>query len=147
MRREPNVDRQNPELAQHLQQALFGGNRQGKDNEVYSRAAREFDEIVDRAELGKSRHNLGRALVRPVVENTENLQIGLKLLGELLQEAIGGRSAADEHGAPDELPGPDQIVDGKGERSALEAQQDKAAAEPGEHEAARIDIVEPKGEN
>ena len=52
VRREADVDRQHPELLEHLQDAALGRDRQREDHEVDARAAGEFDEVVDRAELG-----------------------------------------------------------------------------------------------
>ncbi len=76
MRREPDVDRQHPQLAQHLQNARLGGDRQREDDQIDACAAAEGDEIVHRPELGKTGDDGRGACVRPIVENAEDLKIG-----------------------------------------------------------------------
>ncbi len=51
MRRQPDVDRQHPELLEHLQDAALGRDRQREDHQVDAGAARELDQLVDGAEL------------------------------------------------------------------------------------------------
>ena len=59
MRGQADVDWKHPELLQHLQDAAFGRNRQRKDHQIDAGAAREFDEVVDRAELAQTGDRVG----------------------------------------------------------------------------------------
>ena len=86
MRREPDVDRQHPQLLQHLQDARLGRDRQREDHEVDAGAAREFDEVVDRAELGEPAHDVGRAVVAAVVEHADHADVGVALRLERLDQ-------------------------------------------------------------
>ncbi len=52
--REPDVDRQHPQLAQHLQNAGLGGDRQREDDQIDACATAEGDEVIDGPELGKA---------------------------------------------------------------------------------------------
>ena len=51
---EPDVDRQHPQLLQHLQDAAFRRDRQREDDEIDAGVAGELDEVVDGAELGNA---------------------------------------------------------------------------------------------
>ena len=74
MRGEPDVDRQHPELAQHLQNALLGGDRQREDDEIdacrreNSRRSSTVPSLRNSPIVGR------RAIVRPIIENAENFK-------------------------------------------------------------------------
>ena len=96
---EADVDRQHPQLAQHLQDALLGGDRQREDDQIDARRAGEVDQIVDVAELRIAFDGVGRALVAAVVEHAEQAHLGLVVLGQFAQQLGAERAAADDHRA------------------------------------------------
>src|SRR5262249_30997661 len=51
VRREPDIDRQHPQLLEHLQDAALGRDRQREENKIDAGLARELDQVVDGAEL------------------------------------------------------------------------------------------------
>jgi hypothetical protein len=77
MRSEPDIDRQDPELLQHLQDAALGRDRQCEDHEIDARLARELDQIVDGAELRAARAGDRRAILATVVEHADDANIGI----------------------------------------------------------------------
>ena len=95
MRREADVDRQHPELLEHLQDARLGRDRQREDHEVDAGAAREFDEVVDRAELLQAGAGGGRAVVAAVVEHADKAHIRLALALQRGDEMLARIAAAD----------------------------------------------------
>ena len=76
---QPDIDRQHPQLLQHLENARFGGNRQGEQHEVDARAPREFHDIVDLPELGAACAGILGASVVAVIEYAENAQVRIVL--------------------------------------------------------------------
>ena len=141
MRGEPDVDRQHPELAQHLQQALLRRNRQGENDEIEPRAPGEFDQFVNAAELRETRDDIGRARVGAVVEDAKDAQIAVVLSGERAQHGFGRRAAADDRGAPIELALPRQRAHEGGEREALGHQRGEAEEIPaGEPDARELAV-------
>ena len=64
VRRQPDVDRQHPELLQQRQHARLGGQRQRHDQHVDARDAGELDQLGDVAELGIAGHHRRRARCR-----------------------------------------------------------------------------------
>ena len=142
MRGEPHVDRQHPQLAQHLQDALLGGDRQREHREVDAGLARIGDEFVDIAELGETLDGLGRARVAAVVEHAEQLDLGGVGLGEIADQLAGEIAAADHHDALLEPPRHREPVDDDGEREARDRQRVEADQEPGAEPEARDDAVE-----
>ena len=75
MRREPDVDRQHPELLQHFEHALFGAQRHRDDDQIDARLPREFEQVGDAAELGQARDRFRRALVVAVVEQADQAHV------------------------------------------------------------------------
>src|SRR5579875_1249958 len=144
MRRKANIDGQDPQLAQHLQEPLLGRDRQREDDEIYACSAREFEKIVDRAELRKAGDDVRRTFVGAVVENAEDLQVGRRLRKKLLEQSIGRRPAADERGAPNEPASLDEPIDNERQPRAFAEEQEERAAEPGSQEFARINRLQPE---
>ena len=95
VRREADVDRQHPELLEHLQDARLGRDRQREDHEVDAGAAREFDEVVDRAELLQAGAGGGRAVVAAVVEHADQAHVRLALALQRGDEMLARIAAAD----------------------------------------------------
>ncbi len=123
MRGEPDVDRQHPELAQHLQDALLGGDRQREDGEIDARLARVFDEIVDVAELGEAFDRQRRAGVAAIVEHAEQPDLGGIGLGEIADEVAREFAAADHDDALLKAPGGGEPVDDGRQAEARDRQQ------------------------
>ena len=118
MRGEADVDRQHPELAHHLQEPFFGRDRQRDEQQVDARAAREFHEIVDGAEFGHAAGGGRRAVIGAVVEQAADVQIGVLLCAQGVDQGGAGRSAADDDGAADEATHAGPVTDECGEREA-----------------------------
>ena len=79
MGRKPDIDRQHPQLLQHLENAGLGRDRQREQHEVDAGAARQFDDVVHLAELGAAGAGIHRAVVVAVVEHPEHLDVGIVL--------------------------------------------------------------------
>ena len=77
VRGEADVDRQHPQLLQHLQDARLGRDRQREQHEVDAGAAGEFDDVVDLAELRAAGAGVERAAVVAVVEHAEHVDVGM----------------------------------------------------------------------
>ena len=101
VRREADVDRQHPELLQHLQDAALGRDRQREDHEIDAGAAREFDEIVDACRAcGRPAHDGRRAVVAAVVEHADDADVGVALRARARVISASPRlAAADDDGA------------------------------------------------
>ena len=90
MRRQADVDRQHPELLEHLQDAVFGRDRQREDHKIDAGAAREFDEIVDGAELLQAAAGGGCAVVAAVVEHADHAHVAVRLRAQRTDQAFAG---------------------------------------------------------
>ena len=99
---EPDVDRQHPQLLQHLQDAAFRRDRQREDHQVDAGAARELDQVVDAAELALAGAFGAAAVVAAVVEEADDLDAGVLLPAQFLDHLLAHRSAADDDGAAGE---------------------------------------------
>src|SRR4029077_2418698 len=119
MRREADVYRQHPELLQHLQDAAFGRDRQRENHEIDTGLAREFDEIVDRAELVQACARHRGAIVATVVEHADETHIRVALAIQRGDEMLARIAAADH------------------DRAAVEAALAGPAPYDAEHEQAR----------
>jgi hypothetical protein len=135
VRGQPDIDRQHPQLLEHLQDTALGRDRQREDHEIDARGAGEFDEIVDGAELGHARASGRAAVVVAVVEGADDMHVGVALRGERADQRFAVIVAADHHRAAVEAallgPAPDQK-----KQPAPECDQRKQAehiegAEPG----------------
>ena len=62
-----------------VENAGLGRDRQREQHEVDAGAARQFDDIVDLAELGAAGAGIHRAVVVAVVEHAEHLDVGIIL--------------------------------------------------------------------
>ena len=100
MCRQADVDRQHPQLLQHLQDARFRRDRQREDHQVDAGAAREFDQIVDRAELEKPGHHIGRAFVAAIVERADDADVTVALRRDRVDQRSALLVGADDDGAP-----------------------------------------------
>ena len=101
VRGEADVDRQHPELAQHLQDALLGGDRQREDHEIDAGRAREFDEIVDVAELRDSPRRSSGERSSPRSSKTPSIRTSASsALPRSRSSSRAEFAAADHHGAP-----------------------------------------------
>ena len=75
---------------------LLGADRQGEDDEIERRMPREIDEIIDIAELREAGDDIGRARIRAVVENPEDVEVVAALFGEILEQFMRGLAALVE---------------------------------------------------
>ena len=100
MCREPDVDRQHPQLLEHLQDAAFGHDRQREDHEVDTAPPRELDQVIHRAELSRAGFRLRRAVVAAVVKQADHANVGITLIPHRLGQRFAGFAAADDGGAP-----------------------------------------------
>ena len=100
VRGEPDVDRQHPQLLQHLQDAVFRRDRQREDHQVDAGAPCKLDEIVDGAELAFAGAFDAGALVAAVVEQADDLDAGVLLLVQFLDHVAARRAGADDDRAP-----------------------------------------------
>ena len=73
---------------QHLQDAAFRRDRQREDHQIDARAAAEFDEIVDGAELALAGAIGAAAVVAAVVEQADDLNAGVLLAAQFLDDAL-----------------------------------------------------------
>ena len=100
VRGEPHVDRQHPQLAHHLQDALFRRQRQRHEDEIDARQARELDEIIDRAELRDAADDQRRAIVAAVVEHAADAQVGVRFgLSASISDSAPAAAADDDDAA------------------------------------------------
>ena len=134
MRGKPDVDRQHPELFEHLQDAALGRDRQRKDHEIDAGPPRELYEVIDGAELARAVCALRRTFVAAVVEHSDHAHIGIALLPQRLDQRLAGRPAANDGGAPREAafpgPAPHQHEQGAAENQERDEFDDVETAEP-----------------
>ena len=96
---EPDIDRQHPQLLQHLEDAGLRRDRQRKQHEVDAGAAGKFDDVVDLAELRAAGAGLERAVVVAVVEYAEHVDVGIVLRLQRFDEMFAVLVGADDDGA------------------------------------------------
>ena len=125
VRGEPDIDRQHPELFQHLQDAAFRRDRQREDHEIDAGLAGEFDEIVDGAELGHAFAHRRRALVAAIVEGADNVHVGIALAGHRRDQRFAARAGADNDGAAVETALPSPVPHQEKQRAAKREQRDQ----------------------
>jgi hypothetical protein len=135
MRREADVDRQHPELGQHLQDAAFGRDRQSEDDEVELGVARVGDEIVHVAELGIAGDDVGGPVVVAVVEHADEADAAGGLRLDRAEHLVRRLAAANDGGPAVEPAGPRQARHEDRQDEALG--EERAAA--GEEEACEPD--------
>ncbi len=99
VRGEADVDRQHPELLEHLQDAAFRRDRQREDHQIDAGVAGELHEIVDGAELGHAGAARRAALVAAVVEHADDADVGIALRGERADQRFAVAVGADHDGA------------------------------------------------
>ena len=116
VRRKPDVDRQHPELAEKLEEAVLGGQRQRHDEEIDMRRAAELDQLGDGAELGIAGDDRRRAFVLAVVEDAADAHVVVRLRLERADQVLRRLAAADDDGAPVEEALAREAADGAGER-------------------------------
>ena len=91
---EADIDRQHPELLEHLQDAALGGDRQRENHKIDARPPREFDEIVDGTELARAVGSVRRAVLAAVVEQSDHANVGIALFADRSRQCLAGRAAA-----------------------------------------------------
>ena len=135
MRRQPDIDRQHPQLLQQLQHAHFGGQRQRHDQHVDAGDAGELDQFGNGAELGIAGNDRRRALVAAIVEDAADADIVVGLLFDRADQHFGRLAAADDDGAALHAaiarPAPDEFRHHQPETE----EQDEADDEPGAEQA------------
>ncbi len=99
VRGKADIDRQHPELLQHLQDAAFRRNRQRENDQIDAGVARELDEIVDGAELGYAVAACRAAIVAAVVEYADDVHVGIALRRERRDQRLAAAAGADHDGA------------------------------------------------
>jgi hypothetical protein len=95
VRGEPDVERQHPELLQHLQDAAFRRDRQREDHQIDARTPSELHQVVDGAELALAGDFRTAAGVATVVEQADDLDAGIRLAPQLLDHARARIAAPD----------------------------------------------------
>ena len=99
MGRKPDIDRQHPQLLQHLENARLRRDRQREQHEIDPGAAGEFDDVVDLAELWAAGAGIQRPIIVAVVEHAEHVDVGVRLLVERLDQLLAVLVGADDDGA------------------------------------------------
>jgi len=99
MRGQADIDRQDPQLLQHFEDAGLRRDRQREQHEVDPRAPGELDDIVHLAELGQAGAGVLRTAVAAVVEHAEDLEVGIVLGAERGDQLLAVAVGADHHGA------------------------------------------------
>src|SRR5580692_687877 len=95
----PDVDRQHPQLLQHFEDPRLRRNRQREQHEVDAGAAGEFDDVVDLAEFRAAGAGFQRAGVVAVIEYAEDVDIGIVLRLERLDQLFTVLVGAHDDGA------------------------------------------------
>jgi len=95
----PNVDRQHPQFLQHFQNPRLRRNRQREQHEVDAGAAGKLDDVVDLAEFRAAGAGIKRARVVAVVEHAEDVDVGIVLGLERLDQLFAVDVRADDDGA------------------------------------------------
>jgi hypothetical protein len=99
VRGEPDIDRQHPQLLEHLQDAALGRDRQRKQDQIDAGLARELDQIVDGAELLMAANTGRRAPVAAIVEHADDAHVGIRLHRQRLHQRVTIGISADDDGA------------------------------------------------
>ena len=76
VRGEADVDRQHPELFQHLQDAALGGNRQREDHQINPGVAGDLDQVVHRTKFLHALAACRAALIVAIVEYADDAHVG-----------------------------------------------------------------------
>ena len=125
MRGKADVDGEHPQLLQHFEDAALRRDRQGKDDEIDARLARELEQIIYGAKLFPP--FLPRAaILAAIVDHTEHAHIAVTLGGERPDQCVPALIRADNHGAAVE-PALARPVAHQQEHGASEPKQDQKA--------------------
>jgi hypothetical protein len=79
VRRQADIDRQYPQLLEHMKNTAFRRDRQRKDYEIYPGFAGKLDDVVDNAEIGHAIANRKTSAVVAVIKHADHVQIGIAL--------------------------------------------------------------------
>ncbi len=99
VRRQADIDRQHPQLLEHMKNTAFGRDRQRKDYEIDPGFAGKLDDVVDDAEIGHAIANRQASAVVAVVKHADHVQIGIALRGKRLQQRFAVFVGTDDDGA------------------------------------------------
>ena len=86
VRGQADIHRQHPQLLEHLQNAGFGRDRQREQHEIEPGPPREFEHVVDLAELRASGAGIECTRVVAVIEYAENFDVRVRLRSQRLDE-------------------------------------------------------------
>ena len=144
VRGQPDIDRQHPQLLQHFQNSRLGRNRQGEQHEVDAGAPRKFHDVVHLAALGAAGAGVQRAAVIAVVEHAENIEIGILLDIEKLNQLFSALVGADDDGAPVQPALACPVPDQRAQRQPLDDQrrqsdEEKCRKPDSRHRVAELD--------
>ncbi len=117
---------------------VFGRDRQRHDQHVDAGTARELDQLVDGAELGKPATMRRRAVVVAVVEDAADANVGVLLRPQRIDQGLARLAAADDDGAADQAALARPAAHQRREEGAAGEQQQHRAAIPGADPHARI---------
>jgi len=99
VRRQPDIDRQYPQLLEHLQDAVLGRDRQREDHQIDAGRTGEFDQVLDRAELGNALAACRAAVVAAIVEYPDDANVGIALRRNRADQCLAAAAGADHDGA------------------------------------------------
>src|SRR5450631_162914 len=95
----PDVHRQHPQLLQHFQNPRLRRNRQREQHEIDPGAAGEFDDVVDLAKFRAAGAGVECAIVVAVIEHAEDIDVGIVLEVERLDQLFAVLVGTDDDGA------------------------------------------------
>ena len=147
VRREADVDRQHPQLLEHLQDARFRRYWQREDHKVDAGESGELDEVIDSAELGLAGTQDRRAVFAAVIEQADEAHVAVGLRVERRDQRFARAAAADDDGAPLEPPLGGPMVDQTIEAHAKADDGDRADREEAGKPYPRVKIAEPRKEH
>src|SRR6185437_3273813 len=129
VRGQPDIDRQHPELLQHLENPDFRRNRQGKQHEIDAGAAGELDDVVDLAQFRGAGAGVEGPAVVAIVEHAEDIDVGIGLGSQRFDQLFAASIGADDDGAATEPPLARPTADHRAQQQPLGNQRREAADE------------------
>ena len=100
MSRKPDLDGKYPQLLQHFENSRLRRDRQREQHEVDASASRQFQDVVDLAQLRTAGAGVHRAVIVAIVEYAEHSDIGIILGCKRPDELFPVLVRAHDNGAP-----------------------------------------------
>jgi hypothetical protein len=129
MSAQPDIHREDPELAEHLHETGLGGERKGDGQEIDARPARKVDELGNRPKLAIAADHGRRAVIVAIVEHADDLDVGSRAL-QRFHQATGRLAATNQDAAAKQLAIVFQSSQEPSRREAVEDCHRKAARQP-----------------